>query len=339
MTNLERVGQTSVCAGLQPALLLASLFLAACGYMGGPLAPLANIPQPIRDLAAIQRGDRIIAQFAIPKNTTENQPIPTPIELDLRIGPTVDPFNVDQWSARATHVPAPAKPQAFAHYEIPTTPFTGKEVVIAVRTLGGNGKASDWSNFLAMPVVPAPAMPTNVSAESMPNGVRLTWQAAGSHFHVLRQGPGEPQFSVIAPDLPQPEFLDTTAAIGTPYTYLVQTFVPLGDNKEAQSDLSAGFKYTRLAPLPGMPTGLLAVPSPNSIELSWDSNPDAQTVGYRVYRAVAGSDFAKIGDVGAIPTYSDRTVEHGKTYRYATAAVDKDGREGARSAPVEVVFP
>src|SRR5579872_5387834 len=105
---------------LLTAVFLSAGFLTACGYMGGPLAPLANIPQPVRDLAAVQRGSRIIAQFAIPRNTTENQPIPAPIELDLRIGPTVDPFNVDQWAAGATHVPAPAKPKDFAHYEIPT---------------------------------------------------------------------------------------------------------------------------------------------------------------------------------------------------------------------------
>ena len=320
-------------------VLAAPLLLAGCGYMGSPLAPLANVPSTVHDLAAVQRGGAIIAQFTIPQTTTENMPIPPPVELDLRIGPAQNPFNLEQWSAQAKHVPAPPKPKDTARYEIPSAPFTGKEVVIGVRVLGGNGKESYWSNLISLPVVAPPAKPVDLHAESSPAGTRLIWRGAGEHFRVLRKSGAEPQYATIAADVRQPEFLDTTAAIGTEYTYLVQTYVPLGDNKEAQSDLSAEFKYTRQAPLPGTPSGLLAVPTPNSVELSWDSNPDAQTVGYRVYRAAAGGDFSKVGDTGPVPTYSDRAVEHGKTYRYSVAAVDKDGREGPRSGVVEVAFP
>ena len=44
-------------------------------------------------------------------------------------------------------------------------------------------------------------------------------------------------------------------------------------------------------------------------------------------------------DTGAVPSYSDRTVDHGKTYRYAVAGLDKDGRESGRSAAAAVAFP
>jgi fibronectin type 3 domain-containing protein len=43
--------------------------------------------------------------------------------------------------------------------------------------------------------------------------------------------------------------------------------------------------------------------------------------------------------VGVIPSYSDRQVEPGKTYRYAIAALSKTGYESARSAPVETSLP
>lgn len=320
-----------ICAG--------SLLLAGCGYIAGPLPPLANVPARVTDLAAVQRGGNIIAQFTIPALTTENMPVKEPVTLDLRIGPGIQPFRSDQWAAQAQPVAPPAQPKGIAHYEIPSAPWTGKDVVLAVRTIGGNGKASDWSNFLTVHAVPPLDQPKNVSGESTPDGLRLTWSARGNHFRVLRKAAGEQQYTVVAPDLHQPEFLDTSAAVGTEYSYLVQTYEPLEDNHEAQSDLSAGFKITRQAPLPGKPAGLLAVPTPNSIELSWDGNTDPQTTGYRVYRAEGAGAFARIAEVGAIPTYSDHAVQHGMTYRYAIAAIDKDGREGPRSQPVEVALP
>lgn len=321
------------------ATLTAVAALSGCGYIGGPMPPLANIPAPVRDLAAIQRGDQIIAQFSIPLRTTENLPVEGALDLDLRIGPAGDPFNPHQWAFAATRAPQPPKPKGIARYEIASKSWVGKEVVIGVRVVGENGKYSDWSNFVHVQVVNPPEQPRDLRAESTPPGVHLTWRAAGEHFRVLRKAPGEQQFSVIAPDLRAPEYLDANAAVGVEEVYIVQGFLPLPDNKEAQSELSAEYKFTRLAPLPGAPTGLLAVPAPNSIELSWDSSPDAQTVGYRIFRAAPGADFVKLADVGPVPSYSDQAVEHGKVYRYAVSGLDKDGREGPRSAAVEARLP
>jgi hypothetical protein len=316
-----------------------AFLLTSCGYIRSPLPPLINVPLPVQDLAAVQRGGKIIAQFSIPSRTTENELIKEAVTLDLKIGVAADPFNTIQWEGQAEHVPAPPNAKGIARYEILSGPWTGKDVVIGVRSEGANGKQSAWSNFVAVHVVPAPAQPKGLRGESTNGGTRLIWQGGGDHFHVLRKASAEQQYAVIGADVRLPEFLDATAAIGTEYNYLVQSFVPLGDNKEAQSDLSEEYKFTRQAPLPGTPAGLLTVPAPNSVELSWDANTDEQTVGYRVYRAAAGGEFARIADVGAVPAYSDRAVEHGKTYRYAIAAVDKDGREGARSAVAEVLLP
>jgi len=42
--------------------------------------------QPVANLAAVQRGDKIVAQFTVPTLTTEGQPLKPPVTLDLRIG-------------------------------------------------------------------------------------------------------------------------------------------------------------------------------------------------------------------------------------------------------------
>jgi len=47
--------------------------LSGCGYVAGPLPPLANIPARVTDLAAVQRGGKLIVQFTVPQLTTEGR--------------------------------------------------------------------------------------------------------------------------------------------------------------------------------------------------------------------------------------------------------------------------
>jgi hypothetical protein len=305
------------------AIAAAACFTAGCGYIGGPLPPFANIPSPVANLNAVQRGDKLIVQFPVPTLTTEGQPLEPPVTPELRIG--------DHPPA----APAVTVKDGFARYEIPSTGWIGKDAVITARVVGSNGKDSGWSAPITVSVVAPPDVPHDIRAESTAGGVRLTWQSSGAHFHILRRSGKETAYSLAAADVTQHEWLDSTAEFGTPYSYLVQTFVPLPGGKEAQSDLPEATSLTPEAPPPGVPTGLRALPASVSIELSWDSPQGATPSGYRLYRATAGGDFVKIADVSGVPTYSDHTVEAGKVYRYAVSAVDASGREGPRCAPVE----
>ena len=58
-----------------------------------------------------------------------------------------------------------------------------------------------------------------------------------------------------------------------------------------------------------------------------------------VMRAYVGAPFEKIADAVAIPAYSDRTAEHGKSYRYEVTAVSRTGHESPRSEMVEITLP
>ena len=310
-----------------------------CGYIGGPLPPLANIPSAVKDLAAVQRGGTIIVQFSVPLRTTEDMPIREPLKLDVRIGPRPVPFSPAQWESTAKREPERTESKGIARYDIPVGPWTGKQVAIGARVIGENGKASDWSNFAVVDAVPPPDVPKDLRAEPTTAGMRLTWNAKGEHFRVLRKGPGETQYSIVATDVRQNEWTDLRTTVGAQYSYIVQTYVPQTENREAQSDLSGEFPVTAQAPPPSTPAGLLAVPGPNSIELSWDGNSDGVTTGYRIYRAAADGAFERLAEAGVIPTYSDRAVEHGKTYRYTVSALDKDGRESGRSTAVAVPYP
>jgi hypothetical protein len=308
-----------------------------CGYIGGPLTPLANIPFAPVDVAALQRGDKILAHFTVPTMTTEHVVIQGSLALDLRIGVWPEHASVETWAAAAKPIADPKMEGGLATYEIPAAEWAGKEVVIAARVAGANHKESAWSNYVVLPVVAAPDRPRDVTATTTPQGVRLTWNANGEHFRVLRKAGEETAYAVVAGDVTQHEWTDPQATPGTPYSYLVQTIVPLADKKEAESELTE-VKITPEPPAPPAPPGLVAVPAPSTIELTWEA-PAGDVAGYRIYRATAGGDFEKIADVNGIPTYSDHAVEHGKSYRYAVAAVNSAGREGPRSDVKEVAMP
>jgi hypothetical protein len=139
---------------------------------------------------------------------------------------------------------------------------------------------------------------------------------------------------------PQPSWTDSAAEFGKHYVYQVQTIVKLPDNTEAESDPSeeAGITPEDRFP-PAVPAGLNAAIAPNSIEISWEGDTEPDLAGYRVYRSTGAGPFEKLGDTVSIPSYSDHTVEHGKTYRYVVSAIDKTGNESARSGPVEAALP
>ncbi|HWB87525.1 MAG TPA: hypothetical protein VG675_25510 [Bryobacteraceae bacterium] len=325
-----------IATGLSVAALLMS---SGCGYIGDPLPPLANIPGRVEDLSVLQRGGRIVAQFTLPRLTTEGVVIKGPLKVDLRIGPGGSPFQIDEWAATAKQIPEGQIEISKARYEIPAAEWTGKEVILGVRTVGTNGKESDWSNLVTVPVVAAPERPGDVRAEATAQGVHLTWRAQGNDFRVYRRSaPGE-RFAAVA-DVPQPDWTDANTESGKTYNYQVQTIVKLGDNREAESDPSAVVSVTpRDTFPPAIPSHLRAAPSIHSVELTWDRNLEPDLAGYRVYRSVAGGPFQKIGDVNEVPTYSDRDVQPGKTYRYTVSAVDQSGNESPQSSPVETALP
>jgi hypothetical protein len=326
----------------------AALFLVGCGYVGDPLPPLANVPPRITDLAAVQRGTRIVVQFTVPASTTEGHPIPPPLRLDLRAG-TADQFEENQWAESARRIPPSAmagecntKPGQevcpTARYEIPSADWTGKEVIFGVRAVGGNGKQSGWSNFVVVPVVTPPAKPTGIVPSAVPQGVRLTWPTGGTDFRVFRKS-GDGEFAPVA-NVKSSEWTDTTTEFGKPYTYLVQSIVTLANHKEAESDLSEEVSITPSDTFPpAAPKGVQTSTAPNSIELNWERNTEEDLSGYRVYRAEGNGALEKIADVSAVPSYSDRKVEHGKTYRYAITALDQAGNESPRSSAVDVGMP
>jgi len=320
---------------LVPAL--AVVMAAGCGYTGDPLPPLANIPAVVSDLSAIQRGNRIIVHLTLPVMTTEGYPIKGEVMLDLRIGPLPTPFQYAVWEPTTTRVTEPPIEKGSATYTIPSDAWAGRDAAIGVRVIGANGKASAWSALAVLPVVPPPETPRSVQAEATASGVRVAWQAAGMLFRVFRRS-GTENFTPVG-ESPQSPYTDTSAEFGKMYVYRIQTIVKLAGNREAESEPSEDVAITPIDKFPpAAPAGLRVTAAPNTIELSWDANAEPDLSGYRIYRSTDGGPFERIAEISTLPTYSDKAVERGKTYRYAITAFDQAGNESERSAPGEAML-
>jgi hypothetical protein len=320
-------------------MLAAAMWLTAgCGYVGGPLTPLANVPMPVSDLAAIERGAVLIVHCTVPTRTTENVLIKAPVKLDLRIGERGSNFNPEEWASRAKPVSEAKLEDGLATYRIPVAEWVGKEVVLGVRAVGSNGKQAGWSNYQTLPVVAPPEKPVPAQPEDTAMGIRITWTGRGDHFRILRRGGSEEGTPPILATVEGHEWTDPGAEDGKPYIYLVQALVDLAGQKIAESDLAeTGVITPKDVFPPAVPGGLHAAAGPNSIQLVWDRDIEADLAGYRVYRSVGDGPLEKLAEPGAIPSYSDTPVEKGKTYRYAVSAFDKAGNESGRCAAVEAV--
>jgi hypothetical protein len=318
----------------------APIFLAGCGYPGEPLPPALNRPLNVKDLAAVERGEKIIVHFTVPAKTTEDLPVKGAPELELRIGPMPDGrFDTGDWERNSERVPdgSISIAKGLATAEIPAQKFYGKNEVVGVRVLGPAGRNAGWSNFELVNVVAALQTPAALEAKDAPDAVRLDWHATAPEFRVYRRTAGEKgekdsDFTLIGTSA-RPFLVDTGIEFGRTYKYFVQSVERTGE-KFAESDLSDEITFKpqdRFAP--AKPAGLTAVPGTRTIELVWERSPEKDFAAYRVYR-----DGQKISDETS-PAFSDKDVKPGVRYKYQVSAVDTAGNESALSTPAETAIP
>ncbi len=317
-------------------LLTIPLFvvLTGCGFVSEPLPPALQRPTRVTDLAAVERGSKIIVQFTLPEFTTEGLPIKKAHSVELRYGVCpVSPFKYEPWEQAAEVKRDIPWQKGLVRLELPVEKLIGKDVVIGVKVLGPAGRNIGWSNLVQLvPVTPLPT-PLGVAAKNVAAGIQLEWHAAAAHFRVFRKVQGTTDW-VQAGLSDKPSFVDDAIDYSKTYQYFVQTIEKSGEAL-AESDLSeiVDFKPVDTFP-PAVPGGLTAVPGAKSIELLWDRNIEADLAGYRVYR-----DGKRLGDTIVSPAYSDKAVQPGTKYRYQVSSIDRAGNESALCSAVEAVIP
>ena len=315
------------------AVPILGILLAGCGYVGEPLPPSLGIPQRITDLGAVERADKLVVRFTVPELTTDGVVMRRVGRVELRVGRGGEPFEAERWAAQARAIENSLSAPGPAELTIPVREWVGQEVILAARTWGRKGRASDWSNRVAFRVAAPLARPAGLKAEAAAEGVRLMWQGPpGAAFRVFRN-----DAELAAAEAPQ--YVDAAAAYGKTYRYAVQAFLKSGDSL-AESEVSEAVSITLEDRFPpATPEGLSAVASVRSVELSWERNTEGDLQGYYLYRSVEGGLFERLGELRVVPAASDRQIEPGRRYRYAVTAVDQRGNESARSQPVEIAAP
>jgi len=314
----------------------ATLLIVGCGSIGTPLPPALHIPQRVVDLSAAQQGDKIVVQFTLPIRTTENLIIQKPITADLGIGPAASPFIPTIWAAGAKHFTDLPTDKPSVKYAAPGSPWIGQEVVIAVQILGDKDRSAGWSNPVTLSVVPPLPPPAGLEALPVSEGIRLVWKGDAPTYRILRRGVGDEEPAALG-ETDRRTYTDTTIEYNKTYRYSVEAFRTSADVR-ASSERTPEIEITPkdIWP-PPVPSGLAAIAAPGRVELAWDRNPAPDIAGYSIYRAEDDGPFTKIGEARQGPTYSDRTVTAGKTFRYSVSAFDQIPNESEKSAPVSVL--
>jgi fibronectin type 3 domain-containing protein len=165
----------------------------------------------------------------------------------------------------------------------------------------------------------------------------VSWQGPAGQYKIFRRVGDEALLPVATAEMNQ--WLDPATEYGKRYRYSVQAVRKAGVS-DAESEPSDTAEVTPVDTFPpAVPNGLNAIAATQNIELVWDRNAEPDMAGYRLYRAVGDGKLEKLADIQEAPSYSDRAVESGKTYRYAVSAVDRLGNESKQSSPAEVIAP
>jgi hypothetical protein len=306
------------------------------------MPPSPEIPNTINNLTVTERGDELVIYFSTPARTTDSLAIREFENLDLRVGPSVTPFDFERWAAGAKpyeiDIPSPSdkddpqpKPVSL---KIPAAEWQGQHVAIAVRSsVRKKGHFSAWSNRVVMDVL-APLQPPVVTWEGTGKGVALSWKASSeTRYEVFRQGPSD-KAPINIGSADDGFFVDPSAQYDTNYAYSV---VAKSGAAESLPSKILVVNFPDKFP-PAVPASITALAGPETIEVSWQRSPDSDLQGYFVYRSTNKGSYERQGTMINVPTYTDKQVQHGKTYSYEVSAVDRKGNESDKSSATEVSF-
>jgi hypothetical protein len=337
------------------ALVVASLAV-GCGKKGDPEPPLRIIPNAASDLTAAQRGDGLVFRFGYPQTTTSGAKLSgleavEVWELTRALPPSGEPPIVEaaEFAAGARRLVTLTGAELQSAIEgggvvvrlpLPPAPASGRQAhYYAVRTMALEGETSGWSNLTRLVPQPPPPPLTEVNVEPRATGIEVSWRAAdgAAGYRVYRRQAQSRTWDEPLVTLPGEarSHLDTTARYGQRYIYTVTALASREPAVESAFAAEREVDYEdRFAPAP--PEDLVLLPETAGANLVWKPSPDADTVGYLVYRQDPGADFRRLNEQPVAELkYADSGLAAGLVYRYRVTAVDGAGNEGPPTPETE----
>jgi len=359
-------------------LLSVTAALVGCGVPGIPKPPSLDLPQPVSDLRAVRKGDRIYLDWTVPNETTDRLAArhlgPTHIcrSPDAVIGDCANPVGevpVPQLPGANAQRNKSAKPAATVRAKyidrLPQTLLAenpGAEIFYAISVLNGKGRSAGISNIVHVPAVPTLPPPSDFEARVTAEGVVLSWIGIShapekpelQHVYRVYRRPEGGNTDTVVGEVPLDEssatqLLDHSFEWEKTYFYRVTvvTLIHTEGKPETQfesDDTPAEKVFAHDTFPPAVPSGLQAVYSGVGqqpfIDLIWAPDADADLAGYNVFRHEANGDAVKINtELVKTPAFRDMNVASGKTYVYSVSAVDVRGNESARSQEASEAVP
>ena len=357
-------------------LLSTTVLLAGCGVPGVPKPPSLNLPEPVADLRAVRKGDRVYLDWTVPAETTDRLAV-------HRLGPTRICRSLDaamnECANPVGEVAVPQVPQAGngkhanpvtatkANYtdNLPQRLLVdspGAQIVYAVSVLNENGRSAGISNAVRVPAVAALPPPSDFKAQVTAEGVVLHWNTIPHapetrgllHAYRVSRRPEGGNTDTVVGEVPveaesASQLVDHSFEWEKTYLYRVTVVTLIHEEGQPEvqfegDDTPAVRVFAHDVFPPAVPSGLQAAFSGAGqqpfIDLIWTPDTDADLAGYNVFRHEAGAAPVKINSLLVTsPAFRDTNVASGKTYSYSVSAVDVRGNESTLSQEANEAVP
>jgi len=349
--------------------LLATLaaFYSGCGVQAPPRPPRLEIPQTIKDLAAVQIGSTVHITFTMPVLAIDGESLTKPVTVNIfrTVTPPGQQTVLPDASAAPWLTLSPKQltslkhagkvdyPLQFSRQEIQQRQGSTFSFAVIALTHGfrGHPRKSEPSNVAHATLLDATLPAKNLVAKASQTAILLTWDKPAetltglppthlSGYRVYQSLTGKPDSYQLAGKTASNHFDDRKFQFGRHYFFRVSAVTTVG-KATAESLPSAPVSLTPKDVFPPpVPTGLTAVNAAGAVDLLWNASSGQDLTGYNVYRSNAGGPFQRLNkQLVPTPIFHDTTVEPGHTYEYAVTALDLTGNESQKSKPVSITTP
>jgi len=304
-------------------LLLLLLLLPACGKEGPPLPPFIRIPEPVKDLKAVQNGYTLILTWTNPAKNIDGSAATNLAHVQIRNDGAI---------LAMLNVSAPGQLQS---HSIPLGLSLGGLRTYTAVVDTTQGKTSQVSNVATIEPVEVPGRVLGLRAVVDQRRIRLEWDRPQEHLELADA------FVIARTDVPsesqtvsETRFEDNQYQPGKVLTYQVTAVRRMPGNPVLGVGPESVTVNVEDKTAAAVPASLDIVQSDMGGYLTWNPNQETDLAGYHVFRSEsANAQFRSLSDrIITTNAFLDSSYRSGLYYR--VSAVDEFGNESAMSAPL-----
>ena len=298
-----------------PAALLVLILTVACGKVGDPKAPINREPQPIKDLAVSQSGERVMLTWTNPAKYIDNNDI-----NDLAV------VRILQNGVEVKReVAGPAGQQQSSLVDVRNS--LNVPLTFAVQLETKRGKVSTLSAEIPIEPVTVPGVPGPLRFLVDQRRIVLDWDPPLSNPD-LASG-----YLVRRTDRPAVEFVATNHFEDAEYEadkrYEYTVTAVRGEKRIPGTAAVTGSVTATDEKEPAIPTGLEIEPAgPGIVFLKWQDNTERDFKEVWVFRSDRTEEIIR----RSVNGFTDVNYRPGLSYQLL--AVDEFGNKSEKSAPV-----